>query len=106
MTTATPNSITPPAPAPIRRFFVNAHGNEDLQARLDVAAPALEALFFRGGEPATSTEPPPVSAVALGEMSNEDLVSIQRFGETRSVRYAATLVLIGRASYDPTATGS
>lgn len=52
-------------------------------------------------DPPTPTTLPPVSAAALGEMSNEDLVAIQTFGETTAVRYGATLVLIGRASYGP-----
>lgn len=43
---------------------------------------------------------PPISAEALGEMTDADLRCLQRYGETTSVRYAATLVLIGRASTD------
>lgn len=42
--------------------------------------------------------PPPISAEALGEMTDADLRCIQRYGETTAVRYAATLVLIGRAT--------
>lgn len=41
---------------------------------------------------------PPISAEALGEMTDADLRCIQRYGETTAVRYAATLVLIGRAT--------
>lgn len=45
MTTASPI-----LPAP--RFTVNAHGDADMQARLEAAAPLLEALFLgRGLEP-------------------------------------------------------
>lgn len=53
------------------------------------------------GTPTPATAPlPPISAEALGEMTDADLRCLQRYGETTSVRYAATLVLIGRASTD------
>lgn len=49
-------AVNPAALAPSARFNLNAHGNAELQAKMDAAAAALEALILRQSGPAG---PPP-----------------------------------------------